>query len=225
MPSCERSVSPSMRRAGNLLLTTRTFQPGVLGAVPSRPTANSSGGVRLSRPSQKGHFSMSFSVISSCLKSVGLAARSVAIITQRRLIGSFRSSGTYALTSTRIPVSASGLRSPTRRSGGPGAVPSQCPLVQVEIPARRPVPGEVRAHPLLLHAPPDRRRPVGLQRAAQRAPERLRRVRLEHEPVRRAPLQRLRSHVDDGIRESAGAADDRYGTVAQAVELVQPRGL
>jgi len=94
IPTPLRAVSPSMRRAGYLLDTTRTRHPGALAWLPSPRTLKISGGVCSSRPSQKGQRSRS--AISSPnlpMKSVGRAARSVAIITQRRVMGSLRSSG------------------------------------------------------------------------------------------------------------------------------------
>ena len=53
-PSPVRSSSPSIRRAGNLLGTTRRLQPGVSAGVPLERRAMISGGVLSSLPVQNG---------------------------------------------------------------------------------------------------------------------------------------------------------------------------
>src|SRR5579864_1871288 len=88
-----------MQSAGNLLATTLTVQPGVLGPPPLRPYANTSGGVLPSLPKQKGQNPLPSMRTLSRTKSVGRLARSVEMMTQRPVIGSFLSSGNYSPTS------------------------------------------------------------------------------------------------------------------------------
>src|ERR1700758_3379037 len=86
-----------MPKAGNLLGTTRTVQPGVSRCGGGPPFgfgryAWISGGVLASFPGQKGQ-NPPLIFIFSRTKSVGRLARSVEMITQRPTIGSFLSSG------------------------------------------------------------------------------------------------------------------------------------
>src|SRR5437867_10009223 len=90
-PTPLRPGSPSIIKAGYLLGTTRTVQPGVFGDVPSR-NAMISGGVFDSLPEQNGQLSEEGISVGERLKSIGLRLRSVAMITHRREIGSCRSS-------------------------------------------------------------------------------------------------------------------------------------
>src|SRR5271155_5719241 len=93
-PSPSRSKSPSMPSAGNLLGTTRTVQPGVFAPPLLRPYTRISGGVLASWPGQNGQFfPLGNGVTLSRRKSFGRLPRSVEIITQRPVIGSFRNSG------------------------------------------------------------------------------------------------------------------------------------
>src|SRR6476469_7755810 len=94
IPSACRSRSPSIPNAGNLLGTTRRFQPVVsrLGFSPGR-YASISGGVVLSLPGQNGQ-NPPFRVTRSREKSPGRLERSVEIITHRPVTGSFLSSVT-----------------------------------------------------------------------------------------------------------------------------------
>src|SRR3972149_10379240 len=85
---------PSILNAGNLLDTTLTRHPFVLGGVPLSLYAIISGGVLSSLPSQNGQYPPLIGC-GSVLKSVGLIALSVAMITHRPEMGSFRSSGIF----------------------------------------------------------------------------------------------------------------------------------
>src|SRR3989304_2647379 len=87
--------SPSTARAGNLLGTTRTHQPGPLRELPGLRKASTSGGVICSLPGQKGQLSLSPWATGVCAaaKSLGLFARSVAMTTHSRVIGSLRNWG------------------------------------------------------------------------------------------------------------------------------------
>src|SRR5262245_4452938 len=75
-------------RAGYLLGTTRTVQWDKLNASPWSRKTMTSGGVMVSFPAQKGHRAVSEA--SGC---IGLFALSVAMMTQRSLVGSFLNSG------------------------------------------------------------------------------------------------------------------------------------
>src|SRR5512140_760948 len=90
MPTPLRSSSPSMRRAGNLLGTTRTSQPGWLGQVLWR-RAWISGGVVASCVGQKGQ-KTSFCSIAGVWNSSGRRPRSGAMMTHRFWMGSWRRS-------------------------------------------------------------------------------------------------------------------------------------
>src|SRR6059036_3934065 len=96
---------PSIWRAGNLLGTTRTFQPGVFGASCPGRQAYTSGGVLSSLPGQKGQ-----NVIArpgeAGAKLVGRRLRSVEMMTQRPTTGSFRSSGMRLLALYKVGVPA-----------------------------------------------------------------------------------------------------------------------
>ena len=83
--------------AGNFFDTTRTRQPGASAARPGWPTANVSGGVSRSRPSQKGQPEGSRGG-STAAAAPGRRARPGAMTTQRPERASRRSSG-YALES------------------------------------------------------------------------------------------------------------------------------
>src|SRR4029453_9098776 len=84
-----------MRRAGNLLATTRKDQPEVLaGESGGRPT-RISGGVLSSLPGQKTQLPPR-ATTGSVLKSDGRRARSVGMMTQRPTPGSFHRSGIAA---------------------------------------------------------------------------------------------------------------------------------
>src|SRR5216684_1824052 len=96
-PSPSRSSSPSIPSAGNLFGTTRMFQPGVFAPPPFRPYTRISGGVFASFPEQNGQFFASFATTLSRRKSFGRFPRSVEMITQRPVIGSFRNSGKASL--------------------------------------------------------------------------------------------------------------------------------
>src|SRR5215831_19958528 len=91
-PSPRRSRSPSIWRAGNLLGIARTLQPIVLGGVDSGRTAYTSGGVLSSFPGQNGQNPVLLGT-GTAVKLVGRRLRSVAMITQRPITGSLRSSG------------------------------------------------------------------------------------------------------------------------------------
>jgi hypothetical protein len=82
-----------MPRAGNLFGTTRSFHPEVFAPPPFRPYTSTSGGVLDSFPAQNGQFFGSFAMTLSRRKSFGRFPRSVEIITQRPVMGSFRNSG------------------------------------------------------------------------------------------------------------------------------------
>src|SRR6266566_7827362 len=90
-PSPSRSSVPSTRSAGNLFGTTRTSQPLALACVPLR-YARISGGVLSSCPSQNGQSSSGLVVTVSIWKSLGRFWRSVEMMTQRPVTGSFRKS-------------------------------------------------------------------------------------------------------------------------------------
>src|SRR5229473_6476529 len=92
-PSPWRSRLPSTCSAGNLFGTTRKSQPDEFGAVPFCRNANTSGGVISSWPGQKGQYCSPITVGRSRRKSLGRLRRSVEMITQRPVTGSFRSSG------------------------------------------------------------------------------------------------------------------------------------
>src|SRR5271168_1095333 len=92
-PSPSRSSSPSIPSAGNLFGTTRMLQPAVFAAPPLRPYTRISDGVLPSLPGQNGQFFGLFATTLSRKKSFGRFPRSVEIITQRPVIGSFRNSG------------------------------------------------------------------------------------------------------------------------------------
>src|SRR4029453_2732797 len=77
-----RSGVPSIISAGNLFGMTRTFHPGVFGAVPERRTATISGGVLSSCPSQNGQKDPSAWDSCDGTKSMGRRLRSVAMMTQ-----------------------------------------------------------------------------------------------------------------------------------------------
>src|SRR5262245_21653852 len=94
IPSPSRSSPPSTLSAGNLFGTTRRSHPGVFGPLPLWRYASTSGGVRSSRPAQKGQSSAPTGIIRSRRKSLGRLRRSVEMITQRPVMGSLRSSGT-----------------------------------------------------------------------------------------------------------------------------------
>src|SRR5512134_2560931 len=97
MPSPLRSGAPSIMRAGYLFGTTRTLQPGEFGLPPPGRRAVISGGVFSSFPSQKGQKAPAFGISLSDWKSVGRLLRSVAMITHRRWMGSWRSSDMRSL--------------------------------------------------------------------------------------------------------------------------------
>src|ERR1700722_398759 len=92
-PSPSRSRSPSMPSAGNLLGTTRMLHPGVFLLPPLRPYTRISVGVLDSCPGQNGQFLPLEATTLSRRNSLGRLPRSVEIITQRPVIGSFRNSG------------------------------------------------------------------------------------------------------------------------------------
>src|SRR5580765_1924611 len=93
IPSPSRSSVPSTLSAGNLFGTTRTSQPGPFAPPPFGRYASTSGGVMSSRPGQNGQCSRPTIVGRSNRKSFGRFCRSVEMITQRPVMGSFRSSG------------------------------------------------------------------------------------------------------------------------------------
>src|ERR1700704_6282781 len=97
-----------MPRAGNLLGTTRKFQPATSGRTfsPGR-YARISGGVVFSLPGQNGQ-NPPFMATRSRKKSPGRLERSVEMITQRPVTGSFLSSGTTHILQLSV---ASGGRS------------------------------------------------------------------------------------------------------------------
>src|SRR5271170_3921765 len=82
-----------MPSAGNLLGTTRILQPEELAEPPLRPYTRISDGVFASLPGQNGQFLGFLAITLSRRKSLGRLPRSVEMITQRPVIGSFRSSG------------------------------------------------------------------------------------------------------------------------------------
>src|SRR5262249_24249995 len=123
-PSPVGSSSPSIRRAGNLLGTTRTDHPGELGALLGSRTARISSGVRASWPAQKAQGPAPTGRAGAVRKSEGRRERSVGMITQRPTIGSRRSSGTDGalLLGPRLPreESLKGVahRAPVEEHGG-----------------------------------------------------------------------------------------------------------
>src|SRR5271156_844452 len=92
-PSPSRSSPPSIPSAGNLFGTTRMLHPAVFAEPPLRPYTRISDGVFPSLPGQNGQFFGLFATTLSRKKSFGRFPRSVEIITQRPVIGSFRNSG------------------------------------------------------------------------------------------------------------------------------------
>src|ERR1700688_1306492 len=92
-PAPSRSRSPSMPSAGNLLGTTRMLHPGVFLLPSLRPYTRISVGVLDSCPGQKGQFLPLEATTLSRRNSLGRLPRSVEIMTQRPVIGSFRNSG------------------------------------------------------------------------------------------------------------------------------------
>src|SRR4051812_10798413 len=96
IPSARRSRLPSMPRAGYLLGTTRTDQPGLSRSPWPLRCARISGGVLLSLPGLNGQNPPLRTTLWR-MKSVGLRARSVAIMTQRPVTGSYLSSGNSVL--------------------------------------------------------------------------------------------------------------------------------
>jgi radical SAM superfamily enzyme YgiQ (UPF0313 family) len=86
-PFAERkaTLSTSVRTAGNRFGTQRIFHPGEFGGVPSR-TANDSGGVPDSLPSQKGHSSTGVRSGVSASALSGFSARSGATTTHQPVI-------------------------------------------------------------------------------------------------------------------------------------------
>src|SRR3989442_2353559 len=217
-PTFVRSVLPSMRRAGNLLDTTRTVHPGVLGAVPGARIAKISGGVCASLPSQNGQRSLSLASTASCLKSVGRAARSVAMMTQRREIGSLRNSGTEAPPRKIEPC---GILLYPLPADGLG----ERPVVERVVLAGGRGPGEVGRHARLLDPTPGMGGPEGLQCPAQGLQHRRRVIGDKDKSVGGARGQRIWRGVDDRVGQPSGVADDRHRAIAEAVELVQSRGL
>src|SRR5579864_4534269 len=150
MPSMVTSVEPSIRSAGYLFGTTRTCQPGVSGAVPGRRIAAISGGVVPSRPSQNGQLADDAASGSPPLaKSLGRAARSLAMITHRRVIGSLRSSGTLTLRGGGVADGAVSGMGAGRRSRGDGAP------VGLDISPGGTAPREVLSHAGLLELSPN----------------------------------------------------------------------
>src|SRR5579884_2564906 len=228
-PSAVTSVDPSMRRAGYLFATTRTCQPGSSGFVPGRRIAAISGGVRASRPSQNGHVSEALACTSPRGKSVGRAARSVAMITHRRVTGSLRSSGTNLpprgarrrsrLRAHRVCCVQRCVLAPRSHPGARGQT------VRVQIAARRAAPREILAHPRLLKLPPRARVPKHRDRSPHRVEARVGRVLLEHEAVGVAARERLRGGVHDRVGQPPGPAHDGNRAVPEAVELVEAGGL
>src|ERR1700677_865024 len=96
-PSPSRSSSPSIPSAGNRFGTTRMLHPDEFAPPPLRPYAKISGGVLFSAPGQNGQPRGPAITTLSRTKSIGRLPRSVEMITQRAVIGSFRSSGTAIL--------------------------------------------------------------------------------------------------------------------------------
>src|SRR5205085_1032700 len=92
IPSARRSRFPSIPSAGYLFGTTRTDQPGLSRSPCPWRNARISGGVLASLPGQKGQ-NPPFKTTVCRIKSLGRRARSVAIMTQRPVTGSFLSSG------------------------------------------------------------------------------------------------------------------------------------
>jgi hypothetical protein len=90
-----------MRRAGNLLETTRSVQPEVFAEVPFSLNARISGGVLSSFPSQRGQ-NPPIDLDCSVTKSEGLLPLSVEMITHLPWIGSFLSSGMMDFSKERI---------------------------------------------------------------------------------------------------------------------------
>src|SRR5258708_22046841 len=95
-PSPSLYSSPSIPNAGNLFGTTGMDHPALLGLPPFRPYTRTSLGVFVSFPGQNGQFFGSLGITLSRKKSMGRFPRSVEIITQRPVIGSFRNSGNSA---------------------------------------------------------------------------------------------------------------------------------
>ncbi len=121
------------------------------------------------------------------------------------------------------------MPAPAGAIGGPGGAAGRPPadrsFVHGDVVARRAVPGEILLHAVADEGAPQLVVAEGRHRALDRLQQGLRRVVLEHEPRRRAMLQRLGRHVDDGVRQPADAPDDRHRAEAHAVHLVQPAGL
>ncbi len=96
MPRACLPVDVPRLRAGNLLGTTRTRQPGASAAVPASLRAKTSGGVLPSLPSQNGQKPRASGAGTAAgpagRKSSGRLLRSVAMMTQRPLMRSFLSS-------------------------------------------------------------------------------------------------------------------------------------
>src|SRR5579862_2612006 len=217
MPSQVTSVEPSMRSAGYLFGTTRTCQPGVSGAVPGRRIAAISGGVVVSRPSQNGQLADGAASGSPPLaKSLGRAARSFAMITQRRVMGSLRSSGTVSLR-------RGGVADGTGSGTGAGAPRGDRPPVRLDVPPGGAAPREVLSHTGLLQLLPDAAVAERADGPLERLPQRGGFVRLEHESVGDPARDGVGGRVDDRIGESARLAHHRDRAVAEAVELVEAR--
>src|SRR5579864_1995612 len=219
MPSQVTSVEPSMRSAGYLFGTTRTCQPGVSGAVPGRRIAAISGGVVASRPSQNGQLADGAASGSPPLaKSLGRAARSLAMITQRRVMGSLRSSGTVSLRRGGV---ADGAGSGTDA----GAPRGDRAPVRLDVPPGGAAPREVLSHTGLLQLLPDAAVAERAEGPLECLPQRGRLVRLEHESVGDPAHDGVRGRVHDRVRQPARLAHHRDGAVAQAVQLVEARRL
>ena len=114
-----RCRSPAGRRAGNLLGTTRSCQPGPLGGEPGFLRAMISGGVWDSFPEQKGQsgsWAGSGSAVSTIFKSSGRRDLSPATMTQF-FVALFCLS-----TDILVPPVADSSRGPMPRRPAPGQV-------------------------------------------------------------------------------------------------------
>src|SRR5687768_15956354 len=91
-PPLLRTSAGGPAKAGNLLGTTRTCQPGRSGSLSASRSAHTSGGVMCSLPGQNGQPSGPRGAPTSPRNASGRAARPAVIATQPPLIGSWRSS-------------------------------------------------------------------------------------------------------------------------------------
>jgi hypothetical protein len=98
--SARRRISLTLARAGNLLGTTLTLQPGESARVEPSRYARTSGGVSASWPAQKGQGSSKFDLIVGAV-ALGLLLRSLAMMTHRSTTGSFLNSDMDVLVASR----------------------------------------------------------------------------------------------------------------------------